>query len=65
MASIEDLPISEKKDNIQKFKFRNDMAQLMKFRTWATEKEMKKIIQDYIVKKEIYDKKAEELLVYK
>ena len=39
------------------------MANLLKFEDWADEMEMKKVIQNFIKDKGLYDKETEKLIV--
>ena len=43
------------------YKFRPNMAKLIKFNGWGTEKEVKKVISEYIKANNLYRKDREEL----
>ena len=55
--------IEAPKEPTQLYKFRTDMAKLMNFFEWAEEREMKRVISEYIKKHNLYDKQNQQLLI--
>jgi len=54
----------EEKDN-KLYKFHTNLANIFKFYDWANQIDIKKHIQDYLLKNRLYNKKSEEIEVYK
>ena len=56
----------EKKKSVRDlYKFRPNMAKLLKYNGWGTKKEIKKVISDYVKTKSLYIKDLDELDVTK
>lgn len=60
-----DKETTEEEKNQKLYKMKPDLASVIKFYEWTTEKEIKQEIQKYIRQKNLYNKKKKEVEVHK